>query len=267
MEIIKRKILLEDYISRADATWGTPKWDIDPKFSAFTLNVMFTQDTDDMGIVTDLEYIPNPSASFINDPLSPDTRLDGKGLDDYFFPGLSISGYSEDRLDTVKSYDPTERFKVLFNMDSEVVDDFQGNQHTSVSRVVSNANQMPITYIDGGDASESINVNNPDPQLGIFFKTYSGRTRLVTSSVFGDYNTKLTEIYYKGQGFNNTNTTLSAITKEEYLFGITTKPTVFSDVFIERGRNTVLQSHMQLSEIVNMDDLINYGNGFYKIQK
>jgi hypothetical protein len=267
METIKRKILLEEYISRDDTTWGIPKWDIEPTFSAFTLNVMFTQDTDDIGIGTDLEYIPNPSASFIGNPLSPGVRVEGKGLDDYFFPGLSISGYSEDRLDTVKSYDPTDRFKVLFNINSEVVDDFQGNQHTSVSRVVSNSNLMPITYIDGGDDLETININNPNPQLGVFFKTYSGLTRPVSSSVFGNYNIAVTEIYYKGQGFNNTNTTLSATTKEEYLFGITTTPTVFSDVFIERGRNTVLQSHMQLSEIVNMDDLINYGNGFYKIQK
>ena len=50
-----------------------------------------------------------------------------------------------------------------------------------------------------------------------------------------------------------------------YLFGITSSPTVFNDLFIDRGRATVIQSHMQLGEIKNMEDLINYGNGFYNL--
>ena len=74
-------------------------------------------------------------------------------------------------------------------------------------------------------------------------------------------------MYYNSEGFNETNTTLSAITKDEYLFGITTSPSVYSDVNIDRGRNSAFQSHLQLGEIKNMRDLINYGNGYYKIQK
>ena len=50
-----------------------------------------------------------------------------------------------------------------------------------------------------------------------------------------------------------------------YLFGITSSPTVVNDLFIDRGRNAVIQSHMQLGEIKNMTDLINYGNGFYNL--
>ena len=65
--------------------------------------------------------------------------------------------------------------------------------------------------------------------------------------------------------FNKTNVDLQATTKEEYLFGITSSPTVFNDLFIDRGRATVIQSHMQLGEIKNMSDLINYGNGFYNL--
>ena len=72
-------------------------------------------------------------------------------------------------------------------------------------------------------------------------------------------------MYYNSEGFNQTNVELNATTKEEYLFGITSTPTVFSDLFIDRGRTTVLQSHMQLGEIKNMEDLINYGNGFYNL--
>ena len=72
-------------------------------------------------------------------------------------------------------------------------------------------------------------------------------------------------MYYNSEGFNKTNVDLSATTKEEYLFGITSSPTVVNDLFIDRGRNAVIQSHMQLGEIKNMTDLINYGNGFYNL--
>ena len=74
-------------------------------------------------------------------------------------------------------------------------------------------------------------------------------------------------MYINSEGFNATNVHLSATTKEEYLFGITSSPTVFNDLFIDRGRATVIQSHMQLGEIKNMSELMNYGNGFYKIQR
>jgi len=42
---------------------------------------------------------------------------------------------------------------------------------------------------------------------------------------------------------------------------------VQNDVLIDRGVTTIIQTHMQLSEITNMGDLVNYGNGYYKIQK
>ena len=74
-------------------------------------------------------------------------------------------------------------------------------------------------------------------------------------------------MYYHAQGFNITNSSLSASIKEEYLLGVTSTPEVESDVFIDRGRTTILQSHLQLSEITNMGELINYGNGSYKIIK
>jgi len=267
MQIIKKKILLEDYISREESTWGTPKWELDSNFNSFNINVFISQDMDDIGIATDLDFIPNPDASFLFDPKSPSTRHPGQVNSDLFFPGLSLSAYTEERLDLVKSYDLVQRYKPLFDMDNSLAYDYQGNQYTSITRVITNLNQMPITYIDGGDINETINTSNPNPQLGLFFKSYSGTTRTVNSEVFGIYDTPLTKIYYKGQGFNETNSSLSALTKEEYLFGITTTPTVFSDVFIDRGRTTVLQSHMQLGEIVNVRDLLNYGNGYYKIQK
>ena len=63
------------------------------------------------------------------------------------------------------------------------------------------------------------------------------------------------------------NSSLSAITKEEYLFGIIFPPEVKSEVFIERGITSVMDKHLRLSEIKNLNELSRYGNGFYKLNK
>jgi len=72
-------------------------------------------------------------------------------------------------------------------------------------------------------------------------------------------------VYYHGQGVNETNSTLAALTIQEYLLHITQKPKVYSDLFIDRGGTSVLQSHLQMSEIITMEQLVNYGNGYYNI--
>ncbi len=76
-----------------------------------------------------------------------------------------------------------------------------------------------------------------------------------------------TIVNYIGQGWNQTNTSLAAITKEEYLFGIVSRPEVENDVFIDRGQTNVMDLHLRLSEITNMEELVRYGNGYYKINK
>ena len=261
MEIIKRKISLDNYTSRKKNTWG------EMTATTFYVNVFFKQDMDDMGIGTDVDFTADTTTPTIMNPYTPDVRYVNKTLSDYFTPSLFITGYTRDKLDLVKSYSFIQTYQPGLNMSSELVEDYQGSQYTGVDRVVSNDNQMPITYVIGGDDSYTINPNNPDQNRGIFYKTYSGLTRPIVDSVVGNTNIPVTEMYYKGEGFNDTNTTLSAITKQEYLFGITTTPTVYSDVDIDRGVNSAFQSHLQMGEIKNMSDLINYGNGYYKIIK
>lgn len=261
MEIIKRKISLDNYTSRKKNTWGQMT------ATTFYVNIFFKQDMDDMGIGTDVEFTADTATPTIMNPYTPDVRYVNKTLSDYFTPSLFITGYTRDKLDLVKSYSFTQTYQPGLNMSNDTVYDYQGNSYTAVDRVVSDDNQMPITYVIGGDDSYTINPNNPDQTRGIFYKTYSGLTRPIVDSVNGNIDIPVTEMYYKGEGFNNTNTTLSAITKQEYLFGITTTPKVYSDVDIDRGINSAFQKHLQMGEIKNMSDLINYGNGYYKIIK
>ena len=72
---------------------------------------------------------------------------------------------------------------------------------------------------------------------------------------------------YIGQGLNETNVSLSALAKEEYLFGIISPPEVKSDVFIDRSVMSIMDMHLRLSEIKNLGELTRYGNGYYNITR
>ena len=55
MDIIKRKILLED---STDRTYNSPTWG-SITATSFYINVILTQNVDDMGLFTDMSYITN----------------------------------------------------------------------------------------------------------------------------------------------------------------------------------------------------------------
>lgn len=295
MELIKRKINIDDYISRKEGTWGQVT------ATTFNINVFFTQDGDDMGIGTEMPFIeegimtvnnnfgipklvdysiltnfllPNnwkfefmkgTTTSIVQSSAYPNTRYPGKGFSGYFTPQLPVTGLTEDRLDTISSYDNQNRFKVGFDISKSNDIDYQRVPYVNGTRVISNSNLNPITYLIDGDTDSSAISALPNTKRGVYYITKTGDTRTITGTNFGVYRIPYTEMHFNSEGFNETNSHLSATTKEEYLFGITSEPTVFNDLFIDRGRATVLQSHMQLGEIKNMSDLINYGNGFYNL--
>jgi len=299
MKKIERKIYLDDYIYKGDTdlvlSGGTTLKYGDLTIDEFYLNVFISHKYDDMGISTNLDYIPkndrpvdytvlidklnssgytfqfmstpNATTQVPEDLSKPYIRYPGKVKSDYQIAGGNLSGNTEDRLDEVASYNSSMVYQPLFDMDKGVFDDYLGNPFDLTTSVLNNNNLMPINYITDGDKNEIINLNNPEPQQGVLLSTFSGITRTITGTIFADYEIPLTEFYYKAQGFNDTNTVLSAVTKEEYLFGITFTPTVDNDILIDRGINTIFQNHLQLSEIKNMSDLVNYGNGFYNITK
>ena len=60
---------------------------------------------------------------------------------------------------------------------------------------------------------------------------------------------------------------LSAITKNEALINVIDQPEIFTDVFIERGKNSPLEYIMRLGEVDNIGDLEKYGYKFFIIEK
>lgn len=291
MEVIKRKILLEDSIDRTfnSLNWGTIT------ASTFYMNVMLTQNMDDMGLFTDMSYISGstdlslqPDYTILSDKLNASgftfpfmigitpavmtgitgttqvvVRLPSYSESSYYnYGNLVITGATDTKIEDLRSYDALVPFKVGFDMDKNVYIDYVGTIISGVSRVVTVSE--PTVYVF--DTLNDANIGTPNQVYGIEYKDYTGKTRTIT--IDGNRVTiPLTTFNFIGQGWNETDTSLSAITKEEYLFGIISPPEVQSDVFIDRGVTTVMDRHLRLSEIKNLGGLVRYGNGFYNLTK
>lgn len=52
---------------------------------------------------------------------------------------------------------------------------------------------------------------------------------------------------------------------EEYKLGMATMEKVDSDIYIDRGINAAFERHLKLGEITTLDELVQYGNGYFKI--
>lgn len=279
MQTFKYKISLDAYVSR-NPNSGYGKITA----STFNLNVMLTQDIKDIGRFIDepfipfdengitLDYQPLPQKlaginaldfNFITAPGSnfyttgynyDGVRYKYKTISDYYTNNIIVSGLTEDRLESFTAYGFTgnTRFIPSFDIEKNQYINYLNNTINGVSRVISLNDLNPIIYTEDANLNDS-NFGTILQGDGILFKTYVDEDK--------------TEMFYHGQGVNSINSSLSALTIEEYLLHITERPKVESDIFIDRGVTSVLQSHFQLGEITSMGDLLNYGNGYYNIVK
>lgn len=282
MEVIKRKILLEDSIDRSSndpKKWGTLT------ATSFYVKILLTQSIDDMGMFTDMDYIAKNKSNtpvdytiltdkltklglsfpFMNGAFSPTfttlntpqnlwnvLRYPSNTEQNYYnFVDLTITATTDSRIEDLRSYAAVNPFRVGFNMNIETYTNYEGNSVVGVDRIKSMGE--PKIYVF--DTPNDANLGTNNQVNGLQFKDYSGDTKTTTI------------VRYVGEGLNETNTSLSALSKEEYLFGIISPPEVENDVFIDRGITSVMDMHLRLSEIRNLKGLENYGNGFYKLNK
>lgn len=289
MEVIKRKILLEDSIDRTNNSnkWGTIT------ATTFYLNVLLTQNVDDMGLFIDSEFIQQDKADGAVDYSVLVSKLNTLGYtfpfmtgalpqnltnvggtdkailrlpnsvesDYYVFGNLPITGNTDSKIEDVKSYKASNQFRVNFNTSTETYVNYNNLTVMGVDRIKSMGE--PKIYVF--DTENDVNLGTNNQTTGIQYRDYSGSTKLRTNGVVNLV--PLSTFRFIGEGWNETNTSLSALTKEEYLFGIISPPEVQSDVFIDRGATSVLDMHLRLSEIGNISELTRYGNGFYKLNK
>jgi len=57
------------------------------------------------------------------------------------------------------------------------------------------------------------------------------------------------------------------LTRDENLLGFISEPQIYSDIFIERGKQSLIERNLRLNEIDNMGELEIYGGGYFKVKK
>ena len=87
---------------------------------------------------------------------------------------------------------------------------------------------------------------------GLYYRDRSDGYTMITGNTTG---------YTKEEVFNK------VITRNEHFLGFIDDPQVYSDIFVERGKQGVKENNLRLGEIDNMDELEIYGNGYFKVRK
>lgn len=95
--------------------------------------------------------------------------------------------------------------------------------------------------------------------------SYSAYT--IDDLYYQDFEDGFTTITGSTSGFTKEEVINKVITRNEHFIGFIDEPTIYSDIFVERGKQGVLEKTFRLSEIDNIGELGIYGNGYFNIRK
>lgn len=87
---------------------------------------------------------------------------------------------------------------------------------------------------------------------GLYYRDFPDNYTMITGTTTG---------FTREEVFNN------MITRNEHFLGFIDDPTIYSDIFVERGRQGVMENNLRLGEIDNMSELDVYGNGYFNVKK
>lgn len=286
MEIIKRKILLEssryrqsgttiancdvkvDTIDFGDyelltATGGGEVKQVERgelKNCVFYLPIFLSQKYDDIGIYTPMEFIPAQPLTNIPDNLDSAVRPSGVTADMYYGPSSVITGTTDDsQLLSVTHPQTNLPYQPYVNLAEDT--------HIRFDGVIAHQPNVSVTYVIGGDVTNSGNPNGPHNYIpngnGITYTTYLNQLIDNIDPVTGDNNEyRRTTFSFNSNGRNEYNTSLSALTKEEEFLGVVFPQEVQSDVFINRGAEDIFEKHMVMAEIKTVNDIDDYRGGY-----
>lgn len=117
---------------------------------------------------------------------------------------------------------------------------------SELKRYGENTYQGTSTGSDAGGSYITYTIDN------LNYKDYSDGITMISGS---------TTNFYREEVFNE------MLTRNEHFIGFIDEPTIYSDVFVERGKQGVLEMNLRLGEIDNVGELDIYGNGFFQVKK
>lgn len=223
-------------------------------------NILLTQKLDDIGIYDEdsfIEYSGNTNNLNIIEFDKQTLKSRKYGVEDYYDTNqIILTGTTDTKLNQFRTYIKNVPYKSNFDVVTEsgytFNDDNLLNEKVFIDRITSFSGDTYNYVMKGIKTEIDSGFNVISATTGIFYSDISGNTN---------------NFSYKTQGSNKTNSDLKSIVKQDYLMGIVSKPTVISDIVIDRGEEVVMEKYLKLSEVITLDDLTNLGNGYYNIIK
>jgi len=254
-----------------------------------SLNILFTQFIDDIGVLECLieNWIPNKSYykgesilyngitfkclvskskstifnlldwinndNILNDEYIPILTDEGEFMyvDLEENSGNTINFIGESKVNEFRRYSKTTNDKDLYNPTwntgfTQEIKNTYGNINKIISESIDHTGSKQNLYEYVLGATE-----NDLEMTGIHYK---------------DLDSWRSQISYNSNGFTSDNSISAPNIKQEYLLGIIEPPKINIDVLIDRGVNSTFDKNLKLGEIRSIEDLISYGNGFFKIK-
>ena len=94
--------------------------------------------------------------------------------------------------------------------------------------------------------------------------TYTAYT--IQNINYVDFSDGETNYFIQSSGFTSDFMVSEPLVKEEFLIGINGEPTAYSDVFIDRGKNSALERIERLGEVNSVGTLEKYGYKFFNVE-
>lgn len=91
---------------------------------------------------------------------------------------------------------------------------------------------------------------------GLTYRDYNDGYTYISGSTSGSTSTFFTDEVYNGM-----------ITRNEHFLGFIDEPQIFSDIFVDRGKQGIMEKNFRLTEIDNTGELDVYGNGYFIVRK
>lgn len=170
-------------------------------------------------------------------------------------------------------------YDYIFTGDSNTnLSDFYSSNNTTVPFLITGFTQSSINDLAqfgpkfallGGKFKIGIQVTGTTGCVGTVWgpdptDTYTAYT--INNIDYYDYEDYTLYVTYSS-GFTQDDLILSAITKNEGLLNVIDQPEVQTDVFVERGKQSVNEYIARLGEVDNVGDLEKYGYKFFKVKK
>jgi hypothetical protein len=121
------------------------------------------------------------------------------------------------------------------------------------------ASRISEKKLYGSDNYEGVTIGTID---NVRFSGYT-----IDNLYYQDFEDGLTYITGVTTDFEKEAVFDNMLSRNEHFIGFIDEPTIFSDIFVDRGKQSVMEKTFRLGEIDNMGELSVYGNGYFSVRK